>query len=276
MILFGSIINFVLETSSYFRVIDENSNITNYTELENLSRQKREEVTQVHYVLRSIEIFCNAFFTAELILKFLSAPDKLHFLREPYTIIEFLSIFPIFFPSSGKNLASTLHNYLEVCYILRILRIFVLAPKFSGLRVLLLTLKVGVGDLMLYLMLLLLALLIFATFEFYAEQVFESEKNQFESILLSLWWAVVTITTLGYGDIVPSTALGRIIGALCALCGLVFLALPIPVIVNNFTIFYAQAKGYQRLLTVLKEHETIEELVKLLELASIPVRKFIS
>jgi hypothetical protein len=93
----------------------------------------------------------------------------------------------------------------------------------------------------------LLTLLLFATFEFYVEQIFEKDNNQFESILVSLWWAVVTITTLGYGDIVPQTFIGRIIGALCALCGLVFLALPIPVIVNNFTTFYAQAKGYQKL-----------------------------
>ena len=46
-------------------------------------------------------------------------------------------------------------------------------------------------------MLLLLTLLLFATLIFYVEQIFEKDNNQFESILVSLWWAVVTITTLG-------------------------------------------------------------------------------
>jgi hypothetical protein len=55
------------------------------------------------------------------------------------------------------------------------------------------------------------------------------------------------MTTLGYGDIVPGTPLGYIVGALCALCGLIFLALPVPVIVNNFATFYAHAKARQKL-----------------------------
>ena len=55
------------------------------------------------------------------------------------------------------------------------------------------------------------------------------------------------INFLGYGDIVPITPFGYVIGGLCAMTGLVFLALPIPVIVNNFTNFYAHAKARQRL-----------------------------
>lgn len=53
------------------------------------------------------------------------------------------------------------------------------------------------------------------------------------------------------------TPLGRIVGALCALCGLLFLALPIPVIVNNFTTYYSQAKGYQKLKSHLAEKKGI-------------------
>ena len=170
-----------------------------------------------------------------------------------------------------RNWANTLHNYLEVLYILRILRIFVLVPKYSGLRVLLLTLKVGIADFVLYLMLLILAVLIFATFVFYGEQIYERDNNPFESIIISIYWAVVTITTLGYGDIAPQTPQGRIIACICALCGLVFLALPIPVIVNNFTSFYAYAKGYQKLSTNYLECKALDNLAKILQVCSKPV-----
>lgn len=64
------------------------------------------------------------------------------------------------------------------------------------------------------------------------------------------------MTTLGYGDIVPGTPLGYIVGALCALCGLIFLALPIPVIVNNFATFYSHAKARQK----LKENTELKDL----------------
>ncbi len=260
----------MLETSAYFRVPYEISINTT------LSRAEREAQTQVHFILRSTEIFCNAFFTAELVLKFLSSPDKVQFLREPYTTIEFLSIFPIFFPPERlgveKNWANILHNYLEVFYILRILRIFALVPKYSGLRVLLITLKVGVADFVLYFMLLILAVLIFGTFVFYGEQIYERDNNPFESIIISVYWAVVTITTLGYGDIVPQTPQGRIVAALCALCGLVFLALPIPVIVNNFTSFYSYAKGYQHLSKNYEEYKKLDVLAKILQVCSKPVR----
>ena len=245
MILFASLINFVLETSAYFRIPYEIA--TNYS----MSRSDREEYTQPHDILKNAERFCNTFFAFEMILRFLSSPNKIKFLRSPYNLIELLSILPFFFPIQSrdgpKTWAVRMHNYLEVLYILRILRIFVLVPKYSGLRVLILTMKSSVGELFLYSLLLLMTIMIFASFAFYAEQIYESDKNQFESILIGLWWAIVTMTTLGYGDIVPVTPLGRVVGACCALCGLVFLALPIPVIVNNFTTFYAQAKAHKKL-----------------------------
>ena len=188
--MFTSLVNFVLETSAYFRVPFEIS--TNAS----LTRAQRKDLTEAHFILRSIEIFCNSFFTAELLLKFLSSPNKIRFLKEPYNWVEFLAILPIFFPieqpGMPRNWATNLHNYLEVCYILRILRIFVLVPKYSGLRVLLLTLQNSLGELFLFMVLLLIALMVFATFEFYAEQVYEEDKNPFESILVALWWAIGT------------------------------------------------------------------------------------
>ncbi len=234
-----------METSPYCRIpFDVSTN-------KSLSRRERDNITAPHPILIKIELICNIFFTIEFILRFFSSPNKLKFVQNPYHFMEFLAISPLFWPTESFGAKKTwgvkVHNLIEVFYILRVLRVFTLVPKYSGLRVLLLTLKNSIGELILYVVMLMMAILIFASFIFYAEQIFENEDNKFDSILISLWWAIVTMTTLGYGDYVPSTPLGYVVGGCCAISGLLFMALPIPVIVNNFTQFYAHAKARQKL-----------------------------
>jgi potassium voltage-gated channel Shaw-related subfamily C member 1 len=66
--------------------------------------------------------------------------------------------------------------------------------------------------------------------------------NDFNSIPLGLWWALVTMTTVGYGDMAPKTYVGMFVGALCALAGVLTIALPVPVIVSNFAMYYSHTQ----------------------------------
>lgn len=77
-------------------------------------------------------------------------------------------------------------------------------------------------------------MVLFATFVYFCEE----GENDFNSIPHSFWWAIVTMTTVGYGDMYPRTGPGKLVGFLCAICGVLCIALPVPSIVSNFHRLY--------------------------------------
>ena len=64
--------------------------------------------------------------------------------------------------------------------------------------------------------------------------VFEMIQSNFQSIDEGLWWAVITVTTVGYGDLYPLTRLGELVGIMLAISGFILMALPVPVLYRNY------------------------------------------
>jgi len=109
------------------------------------------------------------------------------------------------------------------------------------------TFRASAKELTLLVFFLVLGIVIFASLVYYAERIQANPHNDFNSIPLGLWWALVTMTTVGYGDMAPKTYVGMFVGALCALAGVLTIALPVPVIVSNFAMYYSHTQARAKL-----------------------------
>nr|AWJ68243.1 putative potassium voltage-gated channel Shaw subfamily 4 [Hirudo verbana] len=139
------------------------------------------------------------------------------------------------------------HDALDFINIVRIMRLFKLTSHSPGLKILIHTFKASAHELSLLIFFLIIGVVIFASLIYYAERSQINEQNDFRSIPVGLWWAIVTMTTVGYGDMTPKTYMGMLVGSLCAITGVLTIALPVPVIVSNFALFYSHTQARAKL-----------------------------
>ncbi|CAM5084687.1 unnamed protein product [Eretmochelys imbricata] len=255
-----SITTFCLETHEAFNtIINKTEHAINGTEA--VLQYEIETDPALTYV----EGVCVVWFTFEFLVRVVFSPNKLEFVKNLLNIIDFVAILPFYLEVGLSGLSSKaakdVLGFLRVVRFVRILRIFKLTRHFVGLRVLGHTLRASTNEFLLLIIFLALGVLIFATMIYYAERVgaqpndpSASEHTQFKNIPIGFWWAVVTMTTLGYGDMYPRTWSGMLVGALCALAGVLTIAMPVPVIVNNFGMYYSLAMAKQKLPRKRKKH----------------------
>lgn len=190
-----------------------------------------------------VEYICGVWFTLEFILRMVFCPDKRAFARNWETWIDFLAVAPFYL----KFVITSHQDVINALLLIRLLRLLRFFRLIYGLQVLSHTLKASSYELVLLLFMLLIPVILFSSIVFYIETNLHEGTTKFRSIPHSFWWSLITITTVGYGDMHPVSWLGKIVGSMCAICGVVIVALPVSIIGSNFTLFYTHAQARLKL-----------------------------
>ena len=226
--------------------------------------------------LALVEAICISYFSLEYLLRFAGSPKKIVFLKNTMNIIDCMAIAPYYLtlflvpppemtradPLPVGNILTTttlptildstpvpeeeesgfgnVGRVMQVFRIARIMRIFKLARRSVGLQSIAHTVKTSYTDLGLLFMLVGMGMLVWGSLLYYIES--GEEDTGFYSIPQGMWWAVQTLTSLGYGDFGVETIIGKLVGSCTAVCGVLVMALPIPIVVDNFADYYKEQK----------------------------------
>ena len=152
---------------------------------------------------------------------------RIRFSLTPLLIIDFISIVPFYLPFIGVDL-----RVVRSLRLLRLIRILKLARYSSALRTIGAVFKSKKEELILSFVALMILLILSASLMYYAEN--NAQPDIFSSIPATVWWAVVTLTTVGYGDVYPITTAGKVIAGIISILGIGMVALPAGIISSGF------------------------------------------
>lgn len=244
-----------------------------------------------HEVFFVLEVFFVTVFTIEYIARFwASVPEKMsatQFMFSPLNLIDILSIAPFFIGLVMLHVFQDKHYLdwdLRVLRALRLVRVFKIGRYSAQLKLIAGAMQRSMASLVMLALCMVFALIIFSTLIFLVERgVWDPKQgcyirtgahmgsldglcSPFQSIPEACWWAITTMTTVGYGDTYPITNGGRVIGGLTMVIGILCVALPTTVLGVQFSDSFAQVTEEKEILDLKaklpRKEEIRSELVK--------------
>ena len=185
-------------------------------------------------LLRMAEWFFTLLFTVEYGVRIYSVDKPSKYMLSFFGIVDLLAIIPTYFSIFLPATA-----YLVVIRVLRILRVFrilKLGAYLGEADILMQSLKASRKKIEVFLFAVMMLVIIFGSLMY----LVEGEGNGFTSIPRSIYWAIVTLTTVGYGDIAPQTNIGQVLASVIMICGYSIIAVPTGIV--SAEMFYASGK----------------------------------
>ncbi len=173
------------------------------------------------YYFRAVEWAFTIIFTIEYGLRLYSTANAFRYAKSFFGIIDLLSILPTYLSLIFAGAHSLM--IIRLVRVLRIFRIFKLTKQLTEGRVLLAALRASSSKILIFLMSVLLIVCVFGTIMYLVEG---PVNTSFDSIPRSIYWCIVTVTTVGYGDISPVTNTGQFLASVLMICGYAILAVP--------------------------------------------------
>lgn len=188
--------------------------------------------------LYGFEVFSVVVFSVEYALRVWSCTvepnyarpilGRIRFMLSPLALVDLIAILPFYLP-----LAYTVDlRIMRSLRLVRLLRMLKLARYSESLRLLGRVLKRAKDEIAVTVFVIGLLVLVCSSIMYFAEK--DAQPDRFSSIPAAMWWAVVTLTTVGYGDVYPVTTIGKMLAALLAFLGIGMFALPTGIISSGF------------------------------------------
>ena len=202
-------------------------------------------------------------FTIEYILRIYCSTDKKKYTLSFMGIIDLLSIIPtyliIFYAPIGYLID------IRVLRLIRIFRIFKLSPYLRSGHTMQIALRSSRPKIIVFILSVSLVVIILGTLMY----IIEGQQNGFDNIPKSIYWAVVMLTTVGYGDVVPITTLGKTVAVFIMLLGYAIIAVPTGIVSSELTKHNKEKKQERNQSEIIEKEKEIlskeEEILKKLD-----------
>jgi len=188
------------------------------------------------------EYFSVAVFSVEYVLRVWSCVEdpqyreplrgRLRFAVTPLALVDLSAVLPFYLPTHADLRMMRMFRMVRIMRVMRIARIAKLGRYSESLQMLVRVLRSKGDQLAGAVFILLILLIVAATLMYTAEK--DAQPKTFTSIPAAMWWAAVTLTTVGYGDAYPVTVMGKILGAITAMMGIGMFALPCAILGAGF------------------------------------------
>ncbi len=190
-----------------------------------------------HQLLLDFEVFSVIIFTIEYFLRLWSCVEnpafshpikgRLKFIFSAWSLVDLLSIMPFY-----ASLFLTDLGFIRIFRLFRMLRLFKVSKYFHALNLIKKVIQEKQEELILSLVFIFFNLIICSSVVYYVEH--DAQPDKFSSIPQAMWWGVNAMMTVGYGDILPITTIGKILGGLTAILGVALFALPTGILASGF------------------------------------------